>query len=189
MRVGLRISVAAASAVLAVSLVSCDSATGGQPTPDDEVTTSQTSSEEQAPEGPKSFSNTQLCALLTSGEAQSLGGSPTGEAGYSTGDGSPLCQWNGDTALTVAFQQDKQSKNTQAEPNVTVTPTTIAGLPAVQAHRVEPNIDFCQYMVDVTDTTMISGGAAILTGGAGKYVPCDVAKQFVEIIIPKALDR
>jgi hypothetical protein len=188
-KIGLRLSVAAAAAVLAVSLTSCDSATEGQPTPEDEVTTSQTSSEEPEPAAPKTFSNTQLCGLLTSDEAQSLGGSPTGEAGYSTSDGSPVCQWNGDTALTVAFQPDKQSKNTQPEPNVTITPTTIAGMTAVQSHRVEPNIDFCQYMVDVTDSTMISGGAAVLSGGEGKYVSCDVAKQFVEIIIPKAMDR
>ncbi len=81
-----------------------------------------------------SFSNTQLCALLTSEEAQSLGTSPTGEAGYSLRDGSPICQWTADTGLTVAFQPGKQSKNTQAEPNTTVTPTTIAGQSAVEAH-------------------------------------------------------
>lgn len=174
-----------AAAALILATTGCTTSTEGRPSAGEPTQTSprETSTSASSP----TFSNTQLCGLLTSEEAQSLGASPTGEAGYSLSDGSPLCQWNGDTGLTVAFQQDKQSKNTQPEPNVTITPTTIAGLTAVQSHRVEPNIDFCQYMVDVTDSTMMSGGATVLTGGEGKYVPCDVAKQFVETIIPKVM--
>ncbi len=56
-------------------------------------------------------------------------------------------------------------------------------------HWVEPNIDFCQYMVDVSDDSMIAGGASVHTGGEGKYMPCEVAKQFVEIIVPKVMQR
>jgi hypothetical protein len=188
-KIGLRLSLASAAALLAVTVAGCDSATEGQPRPEDEVTSTQTSSAEPTPEGPTSLSNTQLCALLTSEEAQSLGTSPTGEAGFSIADGSPQCEWTAATGLTVVFQQGKQSKNTQAEPNITVTPTTIAGLSAVESHWVEPNIDFCQYMVDVTDNAMISGGATVNDSGEGANTSCEVAKQFIEIIIPKALDR
>jgi hypothetical protein len=62
-------------------------------------------------------------------------------------------------------------------------------LTAVESHLVEPHIDLCQYMVDVTDNAMISGSALVHDSGEGKYKPCDVAKQFIEIIISKAMDR
>ena len=188
MKIGLRLSIASAAALLAVTVAGCDSATAGQPRPDNEVTSTQTSSDEPTPEGPTSLSNTQLCGLLTAEEAQSLGASPTGEVGYSLADGSPQCQWTADTGLTVVFQTGAQSTDIQAGPNTTVAPTTIAGLTAVESHWVEPNIDLCQYMVDVTDDAMLSGSAGVHDSGDGKYTPCEVAKQFIDIIIPKVMD-
>lgn len=189
MRNGLRLSLVSATALLAVTVAGCDSATEGQPTPDKEVSSTQTSSEEPPPEGPSELSNTQLCGLLTSEEAQSLGASPTGEVGYSLASGSPQCQWTADTGLTLVFQTETQSKDVSAKPNTTLTPATIAGRTAVMSHWVEPNIDFCQYMVDVTDSAMLSGGASVHDSGEGKYTSCDVAKQFIDIIVPKVLDR
>jgi hypothetical protein len=181
-----------ASVVLATTLAGCGSSTAGEPT--SEPTTGDSGSGESSESADPttqftpSFSNTQLCGLLTSDEATQLGGSPTGEAGNSTMDGHPQCTWRNETVLALGFQENGASGNDPTGPGVTNTPTTVAGYPAVQSLATDP-IDICQMLVDVTDKAVIGVAVSIQSSGEGKYVPCDVAKAFAEIVIPKAMDR
>lgn len=190
MSVGLRIPPAMASVVVAIAVAGCSSPTEGQPSAEDGPTsTSQSedpSSDETTSSGSPNFSNTQLCGLLTAEEAQQLGGSATGEAGYSTFDGHPQCQWSADTGLTVGFQEGLQAAGVRTGEGITNTPTTVDGLTAVQSHVVEPNREFCQVLVNLTDDSLMSAGASVRDTGEGKYVVCDVATEFANIIIPKA---
>lgn len=196
MKIGLRMSAVVAGVVLAMAVSACDSTTEGQPKSGDPTTTSSSeesgngsSSEEPTSSGSPSFSNTQLCGLLTSAEAQQLGGSATGEAGFSIRDGHPQCQWSADTGLTIGFLDGSQVGDGPSGAGVTNTPITVAGIEALQSLQVEPNREFCQVMVNLSDDSMMAAGASVRDGGEGKYTPCDVAKQFAEIVIPKALDR
>lgn len=196
MKIGLRMAAVVAGVVLAMAVAACDSTTEGQPTTDDPTSTSSneepddgSTSEEPTSSGSPSFSNTQLCGLLTSEEAQQLGGSPTGEAGYSISDGHPQCQWSADTGLTIGFQDGSQVGDGPSGAGITNTPITVAGVEALQSLAVEPNREFCQVMVNLSDDSMMAAGASVRDGGEGKYTPCDVAKQFAEIVIPKAMDR
>jgi hypothetical protein len=181
---------AVVSIVLAATLAGCGSPTAGEPTPTTGDSGSGESSESAEPTTPfkPSFSNTQLCGLLTADESAQLGGSPTGEAGYSTADGHPQCQWSEDTTLVVGFQEQGRAANAKTGPGITNTETTIAGFPAVQSRETQP-IEICQVLVDITDEALLGVSVANLSGGEGKYVPCDVANQLANIVIPKALDR
>jgi hypothetical protein len=192
--VGLRTSVAAAGVVFATTLAGCSSPTAGEPTSTGDAP-SETSTSQQSTDGADpttsaepSFTNTQLCGLLNSDEAVQLGGSATGKTGYSTMDGHPQCSWRNETVLVVGFQENGVSGNDPTGPDVTNTPTTVAGYPAVQSLATDP-IDICQMLVDVTDKAVIGVAASIQSSGEGKYVPCDVAKALAEIVIPKAMQR
>lgn len=196
MKIGLQMSAVVAGVVLAMAVAACDSTTEGQPKADDPTSTSSSegpgdgsSSEEPTSSGSPSFSNTQLCGLLTSEEAQQLGASPTGEAGYSIRDGHPQCQWTADTGLTIGFQDGSQVGDGPSGAGITNTQITVAGIDGLQSLQVESNREFCQVMVNLSDDSMMAAGVSIRDGGEGQYAPCDVAKQFAEIVIPKALDR
>jgi hypothetical protein len=176
-------------AAFALAVVGCSTPTEGQPTSEDEAPTTSSdepSTSESTPAGSKTFTNTQLCEFLTTDEAQGLGASANGEPGYSLKDGSPYCQWSAATALTIGFQEGAQVGNGPSGAGITNTPVTVAGEEAVQSLLVEPNREFCQIMVDLSDNSLLAAGASVREGS---QLPCDVAMQLAEIIIPKAMDR
>ncbi len=131
-----------------------------------------------------SFTNADLCELLTVAEAARFGAeepSPT----YGTGNGHPQCQWRGETSLTLDFSPDSATDQRRTGPTITTTETTVAGLPAVLQRNTEP-VEFCQLIVRVNGgASTMSTGAGVLTRGKGKYEPCEVATELADIVIPK----
>ena len=183
-----------AGAVFVISLTGCQSQTNGRPSAavdpassSTDTTTRSTSPSSGANED-LDLSNTALCDLLTADEAEKLGSSATGTPGNSTADGHPLCQWTQDTGLIVGFQKDVQSTSAQSKPGVTITPTTISGHRAAQSQEVDSVGEVCQIFIDITDRTMLSVSAYNRSGGEGKYVPCDVANDLANIVVPKVLE-
>lgn len=190
MSVGQRVLGAVAGIVLATTLASCGDSTAGEPTsvPTTDESSSEETSESAAP-ADLSYSNEELCELLTPEEAGQLGSLPQGEPTYSTTGGHPQCSWRGDMGLVVGFQAQARAANAPTGPTITNTETTIAGLPAVQSVDTDP-IEICQVLVDINDKAVLGVSANVLTSGEGKnYVPCDVANEFAEIVVLKALDR
>lgn len=192
MRVDSRVPVGVASVALIATLTACGGTTAGQPTSAGDAPSTSTNPPEKststAPPGDLDFSNTALCQLLTEDEAEGLGAAPVGEPGYSIADGHPQCNWNADTGLTVGFQKGVQSTNARTGPGITNTPTSVAGLTAMQSRETDP-IVICQVLVDVTPDSIVSGAVSIRSSGEGKYEPCDVASRLVNIIIPKVQQR
>ena len=193
MNVGQKVLGTIAGIVLATTLAGCGDSTAGEPTPaptTDNSSSEETSeSEEPAAPADLTFSNGELCELLTPEEAGQLGSEPQGEPGYSFTGGHPQCSWTGDMGLVVGFQEQARAENAPTGPSITNTETTIAGRPAMQSLDTDP-IEICQVLVDINDKAVLGVSATVLSSGQSKnYVPCDVANQFAEIVIPKALDR
>ncbi len=130
------------------------------------------------------MTNTQICALLTSAEATQLGGSEQGRPSFSTTNAHPLCQWSKDTSLNIDFGRNTRSSQAPTGDGITNTPTSVAGLSAVLSHKTGVR-EFCQVIVDVTDTATMGFGSGLHDSGQGKYEPCDVARRLAEIVIPK----
>jgi hypothetical protein len=176
-------------AVLAV-LTACDSATAGQPQPKEtssqtsEQTTEESTSEAEEPD----YSLARLCELISPEEAEGLGGSSEGEDTNSVSDGHAVCQWSDETSLVVGFQDGMTTANAESGPGITLTPTTIDGLPAVQQLKTEP-ITICQIMVDLPSGKLFTSTASVLSAGEGKYDPCQVATQLSNLIIPRVKDQ
>jgi hypothetical protein len=171
-------------------LAGCGSSTAGQPTPT--IGQGQGSSEPTSTTGTTASSappvtdltNTQLCALLTASEAGRLGGSDKGEPGFSVTTAHPLCQWSKDTTLNIDLGKNTRSTQAPTGEGITNTPTTVAGLTAVLSHKTGVR-EFCQVIVDVTDTATMAFGSGLHDSGKGKYEPCDVARRLADIVIPK----
>lgn len=180
-------AVLGAAALLAVT--ACNNATAGQPEPTSGETpssdkTTETTSEPQEPD----YSLARLCELLSPEEAQELGGSPEGEKGNALSDGHDICEWADETSLIVGFQTGTSTAQADTGPGITNTPTTIDGLPAVQALSTD-TVVICDILVDLPSGKMVSAGATVLSAGEGKYDPCQVANQFANLIIPRVKDQ
>jgi hypothetical protein len=180
-----------------VALVAaCDKSTAGQALPAAGASgTGETSSSAPASTSDSStspaqptFTNTQLCGLLTAGEAGQLGGSATGEAGNSLADGAPQCQWSDATGLIVAFHDGTQSKDVAKRPGVTYTPTQVAGLTAMKAHDTGA-FETCEFDVDISPDSVMGFSAGIHDEGKGKFEVCDLAMNLANIVIPKVKQR
>ena len=178
-----RLAVGTAGAVL---VAGCGTSTAGQPAPptgSTPVTTTTSTTTSSAPPL-TDMTNTQICALLTATEATRLGGSETGRPSFSTTNAHPLCQWSNETSLNIDFGKDTRSSQAPTGEGITNTPTTVAGLTAVLSHKTGIR-EFCQVIVDVTDTATMGFGSGLHDSGKGKYEPCDVARRLADIVIPK----
>lgn len=180
----------AAGTAAAALLAGCGSSVAGQPAPTSTgsgtgsppTSTTKTSGSSTAPL--TELTNTQLCGLLTATEATQLGGSETGRPTYSVTTAHPLCQWSRDTSLNIDFGKDTRSSQAPTGTGITNSPTTVAGLTAVLSHKTG-TLEFCQVIVDVTDSAAMAFGAGLHDSGKGKYEPCDVARKLAGIVIPK----
>ncbi|MBB4907212.1 DUF3558 domain-containing protein [Actinophytocola algeriensis] len=182
------------AAVLGVAtlgaLVACDSATEGQPKPTEtgsqssETSSEPTTSESEEPE----YSLARLCELLSSDEAEELGGSAEGEKGNSLRDGHAICTWENETSLMVGFQEGVTTANVDTGPSITNTPTEIDGLPAVQSLNTDTVVS-CDVLVDLPSGRLVHATAGVLSAGEGKYDPCEVANQMANLIIPRVKDQ
>lgn len=173
-------------ATLAV-LSACDNATAGQPQPKETSSTEsteQSTSETEAPE----YSLARLCELATPDEIQELGGSAEGKEGTSVKDAHPVCQWSDKTDLVVGYQENLTTDSAETGPGITLTPTTIGGLKAVQQLKTDP-VTICQVLVDLPSGKLFSASAAVLSAGEGQYDPCQVATQLSNLIIPRVKDQ
>ena len=165
----------------------CGTSTAGQPaapTTGAQQTGATTSTTTSTAAPLTDLSNTQICALLTATEATQLGGSEQGRPSFSTTNAHPLCQWSKDTSLNIDFGKDTRSSQAPTGEGITNTPTTVAGLTAVLSHKTGIR-EFCQVIVDVTDSATMGFGSGLHDSGTGKYEPCDVARRLAEIVIPK----
>jgi len=178
-------------AAVALTVTGCGQATAGRAVPGAErpspVSTARSTTTTTAEFVPD-YSNTALCKLLTAQEAEGLGGAPEGKPLNSTADGHAQCQWSADTSVTLGFQKGVHSTDARTDPGYTNTPTTVQGLSAMQSVTTDP-IEICQILVDVSPDAVIYGVAANRSGGEGKYQPCDVANQLINIVIPKVTQR
>lgn len=170
-------------------LAACNSATAGQPKPtvSESQSSEETTEKTSEPEEPD-YSLARLCELLSPEEAQDLGGSPEGEKGNSVIDGHDLCSWVDATSLIVGFQTNTSTARADTGPNITNTPTTIDGLPAVQA-LTSRTVVICEVLVDLPSGIMVAATVTVLSAGEGKYDPCQVANQLAKLIIPRVKDQ
>jgi hypothetical protein len=175
---------------VAALVVACNSATAGQPsslpreTRSSDETTTKTTSEPEEPD----YSLARLCELLSPEEAQKLGGSPEGEETNALNDGHQICEWADETSLIVGFQTGTSTAQADTGPGITNTPTTIDGLPAVQALSTD-TVVICEMLVDLPSGKMVSAGATVLSAGEGKYDPCQVANELANLVIPRVKDQ
>jgi hypothetical protein len=175
-----------------VLLAACTSATAGapQPTADQSQTsgaptTAPTTT--SAPEEPD-YSLARLCELLSPEEAEELGGSPEGEEGNALNDGHDICTWSDETSLVVGFQTGTSTAQADTGPSITNTPTSVDGLPAVQALNTD-TVVICEVLVDLPSGKMVATSVTVLSAGEGKYDPCQVANQFANLVIPRVKDQ
>jgi hypothetical protein len=180
---------AALGLAMLAAVPACDSATEGQPQPKGTSSTSAEPTEESTPdtESPK-YSLARLCELMSADEAQELGGSAEGEKGNSAKDGHAVCQWADKTSLVVGFQEGLTTADAETGPGITLTPTTIDGLKAVQQLKTDP-IAICQVMVELPSGKLFSTSGAVRSAGEGLYDPCQVAGQLANLIIPRVKDQ
>lgn len=64
----------------------------------------------------------------------------------------------------------------------------MAGLPAMKSHEFDSTGEVCQILVDVNDTSVLGVSAYNRSGGEGRYQPCDVADQLINIVVPRFLE-
>lgn len=183
------------AAVLGLAMLTvvaaCDSATAGSPQPTDTAKTStseNTESPETSESKDKKYSIARLCELLSPEEAQQLGGSPEGEEGHALSNGMPVCEWKDKTGLTVGFQEGTSTAQADTGPDITNTPTTVDGLPAVLAKSTDTVVT-CQMLVDLPNGWMYAGSVSVRSAGEGLYDPCDVATKLANLIIPRVKDQ
>jgi hypothetical protein len=172
------------------ALAACASRTEGQPQPTETSTqrseepTAESTSESEEPD----YSLARLCELISPEEAQELGGSSEGKEGNSITDGHDICTWGDKTTLVVGWQGGTSTAQADTGPGITNTPTTIDGLPAVQAVQTEP-ITICEMLVDLPSGKMFGAAVSIRTAGEGLYDPCQVVTQMANLIIPRVKDQ
>jgi hypothetical protein len=173
-----------------VAVGACNSATAGQPTTTEtgsQSTSEPTETTTSAPDEPD-YSLARLCELLSSDEAQELGGSAEGEKTNSVSDGHAVCQWSDAMDLVVGFQEGPTTADVDTGPGITNTPTKIDGLPAVQSLQTDTFV-VCEILVDLPSGKLFTSSAGVLSAGEGKYDPCQVATQLSNLIIPRVKDQ
>jgi hypothetical protein len=177
------------SAAALVVVAGCNSATAGEPKPrsSESQSSEETTETTSGPDEPD-YSLARLCELLSPEEAQELGGSPEGEKGNALNDGHDICEWADETSLIVGFQTGTSTAQADTGPGITNTPTTIDGLPALQALSTD-TVEICEILVDLPSGKMVAAGATVLSAGEGKYDPCQVANQLANLIIPRVKDQ
>lgn len=173
--------VTAACAVL-LGVVSCGGEQGSaKPAP---VTTTTTTAPVTTTTAPRevSFDRDQLCELLTVAEAARFGAEnprPTNSAMT----GNPQCGWGGDVSIVIDFATGGWGG--VSGPKVTSSDIEIAGSEA-KLQKTSDVVERCQVVFPLNGGKAgMATGASVLSGGKGKYEPCDVAKQLAEIVIPK----
>ncbi len=175
----------AAATVVLSAATACTSATVGQPVPmpsEQSKTTTATTSKEP------DYSLARLCELLSPEEAQRFGGSAEGEEGNALNDGHAICEWADETSLIIGFQTGTSTAEADTGPDITNTPTTVDGLPAVLALSTD-TVVICEMLVDLPSGRMVATGATVLSAGEGKYDPCEVATELANLIIPRVRDQ
>lgn len=181
-------SVAAVAGVAAlIGLAACNSATAGEPKGGGssvEETTETTTSEPEEPD----YSLARPCELLSSEEAQQLGGAAEGEKTNSASDGHAICQWSDKTTLVVGFQEGLTTANADKGPGITNTPIKIDGLPAVKSLQTDTFV-VCEILVDLPSGKLFTSSASVLSAGEGKYDACQVATELSNLIIPRVKDQ
>ena len=173
-------------AVLAV-VSACDSATAGQPRPEQSASSSAPTTGESTSEAPE-FSLARLCELITPEEAEELGGSTEGEEGNSIADGHAICTWKDKTTLVVGWQEGTSTAQADTGPGITNTPTEIDGLPAVQSLSTK-TVAICEMLVDLPSGKMFGAAVSVRSAGEGMYDPCQVVTQLANLIIPRVKDQ
>jgi hypothetical protein len=176
--------------VAVTALVSCNSATAGQPKPTrtGSQATDEPTEESTSQTAESDYSLARLCELLSSDEAERLGGSAEGEKKNSASDGHEICGWANETYLVVGFQDGPTTADVRTGPGITNTPTTIDGLTAVQSHKTDTN-EICQILVDLPSGKLFTSAVNVLSSGEGKYEPCAVAVELSNLIIPRVKDQ
>lgn len=128
------------------------------------------------------FDDEQLCELLTEDEAARFGARnprPTNSAMT----GNPQCGWAGDVSIVIDF--GTSGSGGISGPDVTSTDIEIAGTAAKLQKTTDVTVR-CQVAFPLNGGNAgMATGASVLSGGKGKYEPCDVAKKVAEIVIPK----
>jgi Protein of unknown function (DUF3558) len=164
--------------------------TAGEPVPTDSPDSDgQTSSEPSAePSGDDGtdYSLARLCELLAPEEAERMGGSAQGREGNSITDGHDLCTWENETSLIVGVQPGLDISSVRPTADVTLTPITVEGLPAVRKQTA--SINACEIVVELPSENLFGVSVAPLSAGEGKYEPCAVADEFASITVPRVKD-
>jgi uncharacterized protein DUF3558 len=188
MRVVKPMGLVASGAALLIVLAACNSATAGQPqsstSPTSSESTEETTSEPEEPE----YSLARLCELISPEESEKLGGSPEGEKGNALNDGHAICTWANETSLVVGFQTGTSTAQADTGPDITNTPATIDGLPAVQSLSTDIAV-VCEILVDLPSGKMFAASATVLSAGEGKYDQCQVANELAGLIVPRVKDQ
>lgn len=135
-------------------------------------------------EGKTEFSQDELCELLTSDEAQQLGGSAEGRPGMNVVYKAPICQWVDKTSILVVYRPNAVLKGAEYGPTVTHKNIDVNGIQAVLFDNTKLG-GLCQVGIDLTDHSDLVVGVAVLSSGEGKYNKCDVAKQMAAFVFPK----
>jgi uncharacterized protein DUF3558 len=179
-----RVPVGLAAAL--VVLAGCSSPTAGKPAGERSETSPPSADSTETSDSEKHSVN-DLCGLLTDDEAAGLGAPNPPEEGFSTFDGHPQCTRDGDLALVLGWSAGKTTDMLRTGPDITITPTQIHGLHAVQSKEVSDAV-YCQVVVDLPDG-MLSASVTLQLSGEGKYDECAVATDAMNIIIPKVTEK
>lgn len=186
----MRSSLIVVMAVVALSASACGDGEAGVPTPSQTdaptttttAPTTTTAATTTTGEREVSYLRDELCELLTPEETARWNvGNPRPTNSISTG--SEQCQWGGDLGFTIDFTG--QSDGNLAGEG-TVSEIKVAGTPAVMTKTTE-STGLCVVRIALNEgRSSMSFGVGVRSSGRGKgYVPCDVAKQVAEIVIPK----
>jgi len=172
-------------AVVTLCVVGCDGPTTVPPTGGDTPgdTPGDTTSATTRP--PRStFSNDELCGLLTADESARLGADGTPEPSFSIGSANPICSWDGSaTGLTVEFAPGVLVDTVEQRSDETKAMVTVLGRPAVR-FRTNGVPEFCQILVDVSPTSSMAFRTNVHDDGSGFEV-CDLANELATIVLPK----
>jgi hypothetical protein len=163
------------------ALTACAEETAGRPSAAD-APPSPTTTE------PDYYSLARLCDLLSPEEARQLGGSPEGEKGNALNDGHTICAMGGRDQPRDRFQEGTSTAQADTGQSITNTPTTIDGLPAVQALSTD-TVVICEILVDLPSGKMFASSVTVLTAGEGRYDPYNVASELANLVIPPVKDQ
>ncbi|SDD82849.1 DUF3558 family protein [Actinokineospora iranica] len=136
-----------------------------------------------APVKKSTFTNAELCELLTADEVAQFGAAnPTPTYNGSTAH--PQCQWRGEMVVAIEFGPDSSVEVIRTGEGITNTNIEVMGLPAVL--QVNTRTRSCQVLAKINGgKSSLATGIALLSGGRGKYNDCDMAQKLANIVIPK----